>query len=265
MAPLMAEPHFQYIYGPVYSWRLGMSLGIDPLNKEQKYCSFNCTYCQLGRLGDLVQERRIFVPVEAIIEEIKALPKDCSVDYFTFSGNGEPTLAANLGEMIRAVKALHAGKVAVITNSATITLPDVRKDLRSADFILFKIDAPNQEIFESLNQPSKGLTLSAIIEGIREFKKTFEGKLALQMMFVEKNKACAKEMADIARAIAPDEVQLNTPLRPSPEKPLTALDMAKIKEHFFGMNILSVFEEEKKDYRPFNDALTAKRHGRYKE
>jgi len=37
------------IYGPVPSWRLGRSLGIDLLSTKGKTCSFDCIYCQLGK------------------------------------------------------------------------------------------------------------------------------------------------------------------------------------------------------------------------
>jgi wyosine [tRNA(Phe)-imidazoG37] synthetase (radical SAM superfamily) len=42
--------NFQYLYGPVSSWRLGVSLGIDPISGpgDPKRCSFNCIYCQRG-------------------------------------------------------------------------------------------------------------------------------------------------------------------------------------------------------------------------
>ena len=36
------------IYGPVPSWRLGRSLGVDPLGGGEKRCTFDCLYCQLG-------------------------------------------------------------------------------------------------------------------------------------------------------------------------------------------------------------------------
>ncbi len=36
------------IYGPVYSRRLGISLGINLLGNEEKICTFNCKYCKCG-------------------------------------------------------------------------------------------------------------------------------------------------------------------------------------------------------------------------
>ena len=52
------------IYGPVPSWRLGKSLGIDLLSTKGKTCCFDCVYCQLGRTLHLLTERRQFVPGE---------------------------------------------------------------------------------------------------------------------------------------------------------------------------------------------------------
>ena len=175
-------------------------------------------------------------------------------------------MATNLGDAILALKKIRTEKVAIITNSSTVMQPDVRADLCLADLILFKIDAPNQEIFEKVNQAPKGLKLAHIIEGIRLLKKTYKGKLAVQTMMTDINKAYAAELAQLIHVIGPDEVQLNTPLRPSPVKPLSEAEMAEIKEPFvrLGLNVLSVYEEEKKTYQPFDDEATEKRHGQYR-
>ncbi len=266
MVSLMKHPQFKHIYGPVYSWRMGFSLGIDPLTTGKKYCSFNCTYCQLGRADRVCLERRIFVPVATIMEEVKALPANCQIDHLTFSGNGEPTLAYNLGDMIQALRKVRSEKIAVITNSSTVMMPDVRADLRQADLLLFKIEAHNQELFEKINHSAPGLKLADIVEGIRELKKTFDGKLAVQTMITDDNKAYGSELAELILRIDPDEVQLNTPLRPSPVRPLTEIEMAEVKKPFVlaGLNVLSVYEEEKKSYQPFDDEATKKRHGNFK-
>ena len=33
----MSKKKYKYIYGPVPSWRLGSSLGIDPISDKRKY------------------------------------------------------------------------------------------------------------------------------------------------------------------------------------------------------------------------------------
>jgi len=126
---------FKYIYGPVPSWRLGSSLGIDPLSKDGKVCSFDCLYCQLGETKFLTDERKKFVPGEEVIGELDSLPT-LKIDYITFSGMGEPTLASNLGQMIKAIKKIRKEKIAVLTNSSLMHREDVQKDLFCADFVV---------------------------------------------------------------------------------------------------------------------------------
>ena len=243
-----------------------MSLGIDPISTVKKICNFNCSYCQLGCTGaaDVVAVRRVFVPTADIIEDIKALDTSLPIDYLTFSGNGEPTLAANLGDMIREVQRLRSEKIAVITNGTLLGHKDVQSDLRTADLVLVKLEAADEGVFQALNRPAPGISLAATLAGIKAFKAMFEGRFALQIMFVEANKAQALQLAALARELDPDEVQLNTPLRPNDQKPLSPADMSVIKGHFSGLKVRMVYEEEKKEYHPFDDQQTVRRHGRYK-
>ena len=94
---------FKYIYGPVPSWRLGSSLGIDLLSQEKKICNFDCIYCQIGKTESYTAERKVYIPVKKVIDELKFVPL-VNIDYITLSGRGEPTLAKNLGEVIDAIK-----------------------------------------------------------------------------------------------------------------------------------------------------------------
>ena len=86
--------------------------------------------------------RKIFVPTYSIISEIRKLPGNTKIDYLTFSGSGEPTLAKNLGELIKEVKKIRKEPVAVITNSALLGEREVREDLLKADLVMAKLDAP---------------------------------------------------------------------------------------------------------------------------
>ncbi len=261
----MAAPQFKHIYGPVHSWRMGMSLGIDPLSTNSKYCNFGCSYCQLGMAKEYGVERRVFISPAQLTDELNALPADCAIDYLTFSGNGEPTLATNLGDLIKAAKAARPNKVAVITNASTIMQRDVQSDLCLADLVLLKIDAADEASFQAVNRPASGITLKGIVAGIKAFRRMYKGKLALQLMFVGRDQGQAASLARIAREISPDEVQLNTPLRPSPVRALSEAEMAEIKKTFIaeGLKVISVYEEEKKAYEPLDAGATVKRHGRY--
>lgn len=257
----MSERNYKYIYGPVSSWRLGSSLGIDPLSKGEKVCTFDCVYCQIGKTNLLTDKRDVFVKVSDIVEEIDTLPP-LEIDYMTFSGTGEPTLAKNLGQMIKALKKIRNDKIAVLTNSSLMYRKDVQEDLFSADFIVAKLDAHSQNIFELVNQPVSTIKIDTTIKAIKDFKSCYLGKLVLQIMFMEQNRKYAKEIAQIAREIKPDEVQLNTPLRPCGIKPLAKSEMDAIEEYFSGLNIVSVYDSEKKRVKPISSEDTLKRRGK---
>lgn len=257
----MDKHNYEYIYGPVPSWRLGSSLGIDPISKRQKICTFNCVYCQLGSAGILADERKTFVPTVEVLKEVSSVPK-IKIDYITFSGTGEPTLAANLGEMIRGVKQIRHEKVAVLTNSSLVHREDVMQDLEMADLVIAKLDASSQDVFEKVNRPAMGFKIDAVIRSIKDFKEHFKGRLALQVMFIEYNKIYAKEIACIAKEISPDEIHLNTPLRLCGVKPLTKDEMAAIEGNFSGLNTVSIYRAAKKDVRPISSEDTLKRRGK---
>lgn len=259
----MVKGKLKYIYGPVYSWRMGMSLGIDPISAKSKICNLDCVYCQLGRTAKFHNTRENFVSVADILDEIRSLPP-VHIDYYTFSGRGEPTLARNLGEMIRAVRGETNGKMAVITNAALIAEREVQDDLMTADLVLAKLDACDQDSFHAVDIPAEDIQFSKIVEGIQSFRKRFHGKLALQIMFIEQNRKYAKAISEIARTISADEVQLNTPLRPGGAGPLSEKDLAGIKKYFKGLPVVTVYEAQRRDVAPFDDKETARRHGNFK-
>jgi len=247
------------IYGPVPSWRLGKSLGIDLLSAQGKTCSFDCIYCQLGRTANSTTKRREFVSTTQLTEELERI-RDITADYVTFSGMGEPTLASNLGQAIEVAKSILPLPAAVLTNSSLMSREDVREDLAKADVVVAKVDAHNQELFRQINMPMADIRLSNIVEGIKLFRKEFQGKLCLQIMFVEANKNFAKEIAKVARSLLPDEVQLNTPLRPCPVKPLTPLEMASIQSNFDNLeNVVTVYQAPRPGVTPLNLYETLRR------
>ncbi len=260
----MPSAKFKYIYGPVSSWRLGISLGIDPISRPEKICSLDCVYCQLGKTDLLVNERKVYVPAREIVSEVCALP-EMKIDYLTFSGRGEPTLAKNLGEMIGALRAVRKEKIAVITNSVLMDQKEVRQELALADFVLAKLDACGPQTLGCINRPLQAEHFGAMVAGLQEFRRTFKGKMSLQMMFIEANKDLASEMAQVARQIQADEVEINTPLRPSAVKPLSETELNVIKKAFAGLPARTVYEAEQRTVPALNKADTVKRHGRYEE
>ncbi|MEM7817151.1 MAG: radical SAM protein [Candidatus Aenigmatarchaeota archaeon] len=247
---------FKYIYGPVYSWRFGISLGLDLLSQKEKICNFNCIYCQLGCTKKYSIKRKIYVPTEKLLNELKNLPQ-LKLDYITFSGKGEPTLALNLGEAIKAIRTIRKEPILVLTNSSLID--EAFDELLEADFVSFKIDAFSQKFFKEINSPISKIKFSRIVDGIKNFKKKYSKKIALQIMFIKENSKYAKEISQIAKDIEPYQVQLNTPLRAFKEKAISKEEMEKIKKYFEGLNIITVYTAKIKKVEPLDKIETAKR------
>jgi wyosine [tRNA(Phe)-imidazoG37] synthetase (radical SAM superfamily) len=247
------------IYGPVASWRLGRSLGIDLLNARRKVCSFNCVYCQLGKTGEFRVTPREFISLEQLTSEIKLLGP-IQADYVTFSGTGEPTLASNLGEAINLARSILRLPIAVLSNSSLMFREDVRRQLAHADTVVAKLDAPNEEMLAAVNRPAPGVHFDQTKDGIRLFRDEYRGRLALQIMFIEANKDCACEIAALSRQISPDEVQINTPLRPCAVRPLPPESIAEIRREFANLNnVVTVYEAPKPEVMPLNVAETLRR------
>ena len=247
------------IYGPVASWRLGRSLGIDLLNTRRKVCSFNCIYCQLGKTDQFIVEPSEFVSLEQLTSEIELL-NPIKADYATFSGMGEPTLASNLGEAIELARSILDLPIAVLTNSSLMYRKDVRERLVHADTVVAKLDVPNEELFAMVNRPAPGLHFDRIKDGIRLFRDKYRGKLALQLMFIEVNKDYASEIAALARQISPDEVQMNTPLRPCAVRPLPPKNIAKVQREFTNFeSVVTVYGARKYKVLPLDLTETLRR------
>lgn len=214
------------IYGPVESWRFGKSLGVDLLMNPST-CSFNCTYCQLGFIERITTERKIYVQTQKVIEDFKA-SKWKETEVITFSGSGEPTLALNIGEVIREIKNITSEKIpiTILTNGTLFNDEKVRRDVLNADVISVKLDAPDDETLKAINRPANGINLETILSGIKKLKgdislvdiRACHGKplLQIQIMFMPQNKNKIEELAKLLNEIKPDEVALNTPTRPYP-------------------------------------------------
>lgn len=204
------------VYGPVFSWRFGNSLGVDPI-LHGSVCSFRCPYCQLGKIARPTLERALFVKTDKIVADMKRTGwQDC--DVITFSGNGEPTLASNLGDAIRAIRELTGKPVVVLTNGSLLNDPAVRRDLSEADHVSCKLDAPNDELFLVLNRPVGDLKVDRLVDGIETFRKEFKGEFSIQTMLLPANARKAAEFIPILKRIKPDEVHVNLPSRAFPDE-----------------------------------------------
>jgi wyosine [tRNA(Phe)-imidazoG37] synthetase (radical SAM superfamily) len=208
---------FCSIYGPVISWRYGVSLGVDPIGVVST-CSFNCVYCQLGEIERMTSDRQIFIPTEKILQDLQKFDYQ-RADIITLSGSGEPTLAGNLGEIISQLKVMTNKPVLVLTNASLLNQSNVRKELALADKVSAKLDTLNQDQLQRVNRPVESIKMEEILTGIKLFRKEFSGELGIQTMVLAPwSDVDQDKYIEIIREIQPDEIHLNTPKRPKPLK-----------------------------------------------
>jgi wyosine [tRNA(Phe)-imidazoG37] synthetase (radical SAM superfamily) len=225
------------IYGPVPSRRLGISLGVDIV--PYKNCSYDCIYCQLGKNTDHTIQRRSFVSVDSVTEQIKeVVDQNSDIDYITFSGSGEPTLNQDISRMIERVKSFTQIPVAVLTNGSLLWDRKVREDVAQADLVVPSVDAVSEEVFQKVNRPAWGLDVKRVLLGIKEFCHDFKGDVYVEIMLVKginDSEEEMKRMNQFVRELNADKIQLNTVVRPpaDPEaRPLDRQELLKIKALF---------------------------------
>ncbi len=211
----------KYVFGPVPSRRLGQSLGIDTI--PLKTCNWNCIYCQLGRTRPLTNVRKVYIPCEDILAEVKsALASHASgkIDWITFVGSGEPTLHSEIGYLIDEIKALTNIPVAMITNGSLLYLPEVRAGLSTADVVMPSLDVGNATLYRKLNRPHGQAPFERLVDGLVAFSDEYQGNLWVEVMLIggwNDSESALREIADILKRVEADEVHLLLPTRPPAE------------------------------------------------
>ncbi len=222
---------YQYLFGPVPSRRLGRSLGVDltPL----KTCTLDCIFCQLGRTRNKTLERRAWVPVDVVLDELADwFDAGGRADYVTLSGSGEPTLHAEFGRALEAVRN-HPIPSVLLTNGTLLHLPEVREAALNADVVKVSVSAWHDASFQWVNRPHPDLAFDGLVEGIRAFQGRFKGELWIEVFLVmgfNTAPADVQKIAAILRDIRPARIHLNTAVRPPAEDFAAPLPPDRMKE-----------------------------------
>ncbi|MBN1157915.1 MAG: radical SAM protein [Bacteroidales bacterium] len=176
------------IFGPLWSRRLGESLGVNLLPLNRKTCNFSCIYCECG-LTPALKSKPDFPPRQLVLEQLRnklSRMKEESryLNSITFAGNGEPTLHPEFPEIVDSSISLRdeffpESKVAVLSNATMIGNDRIFNALLKADVSIMKLDSANEDTLRKINCPRGSFNLSRIIDRLCEFN----GKVTIQTLF----------------------------------------------------------------------------------
>jgi len=207
---------YRYIFGPVKSRRLGLSLGINNVN--YKTCTYSCIYCQVGRTTRLTIDREKFYNIDDIyLEVFEIIKRDIKLDYITFVPDGEPTLDVQLGKLVEKLRDFEK-PLAILTNSSLLWRSDVLDDLKRFDYVSLKIDTVHESTWRRINRPHSVLKFEDILNSIERFSKTFNKTITIEVMIVKNVNDYDLNFEDTARFIKKlsnvKKVYLAIPVRP---------------------------------------------------
>ena len=217
------------VFGPIFSRRLGSSLGINLLPTNGKVCNFDCIYCECGWNKDGLADRRL-PTAEDVRKALEVKLRECAasgtrIDSITFSGDGEPTLNPEFAAIVDITIGLRdryfpEAKVSVLSNATRLLDDAVFSALRKVDNPILKLDGPTDAAVRKMNQPVGRYSVEEVVRGMERF----QGDFVLQTMFL---RGPAWESADwvgawmdIVRRLRPREVMVYTIDRETPMKGL---------------------------------------------
>jgi wyosine [tRNA(Phe)-imidazoG37] synthetase (radical SAM superfamily) len=209
----------------VPSRRFGRSLGVDLT--PYKTCSLDCVFCQLGRTTKKTVQRQELVPTDSVLAELAQwLKSDGRADYITLSGSGEPTLHAGFGQVLEFIRLKTVIPAALLTNGTMLQFPEVREAAAAANVVKVSLSAWDHASYGWVNRPHEQLQFDQLVNGQKEFRAQFKGQLWMEVFLLagmNSMPADVAKIADHARQIGPDRIQLNTAVRPPAEDFATAL------------------------------------------
>lgn len=180
----------EIIFGPVWSRRLGESLGINLLPSGRKVCNFNCIYCECGITPTQYQQSGfpdVSEVSELLAKKLAALKSDSAyLNSITFAGNGEPTLHPQFDQIVDEVIKIRDqifpdASIAVLSNATLIANHKVFNALLKVDFNILKLDSAIEETLKKINCPAGSFNFKDIVDTLAKFN----GRLTIQTLFLK--------------------------------------------------------------------------------
>lgn len=233
------------VFGPVRSRRLGVSLGINLLPVDRKFCNFDCVYCECGLNesgkgpSHLPSREEVSIALDAKLNGMLLAGE--APDVITFAGNGEPTMHPEFAEIVEDTITLRdkffpSASISVLSNSTMLHKTKVLEALKRVDQNIMKLDSGLIATIKRLNNPTGNYDVNKIIEQLQ----SFQGNLIVQTMFTRGNvngelidntsQEDLNSLEDALRSIKPGRLMIYTIDRDTPYQGLQKISKEELKE-----------------------------------
>jgi len=232
------------IFGPVKSRRLGVSLGINLLPNDSKYCTYDCVYCECGwtyknHKAKLHARNEVYKALDLKLQQM--LAEGNPPDNITFAGNGEPTVHPDFAGIIDDTielrdKYFPNAQISVLSNATQIHKESVMNALKKVEQNILKLDAASDRLLHIINRPTGKLDTRTIVERL----KKFEGKLIIQTLFIRGSyqgenfdNTTDNELSDwleLIKEINPKKIMIYPIERGTPTDDLEKISKEKLEE-----------------------------------
>lgn len=228
------DPFSGVVYGPFTSRRLGLVLGINFFG-NQKICSFDCPYCELGRTSIRMNQLKndlSFLSAQELIEQISEkmrFYRHLPIKHILISGNGEPTLYPYLVEaidllLIARSEIMPEIPIVLMSNGVHLDKKRISHSLDRLDEIMIKVDAGNENVLKQINKPLVRANVGRIISAARKLKSVSCQSFFVRGVIDNTKDQMIDDWIEVVGMIKPAKVYLYSLKRVPPIKGLIAAD-----------------------------------------
>lgn len=206
----------QCVFGPIFSRRLGSSLGVNLV--PYKTCNLDCVYCECGVTLHLVVERKEYLPSDLVIATLKEAAwrlKDHPPSCVTFAGWGEPTLHASFGAIAEAARRIFPRERLVLITNGTLfaRYQTLLEEVQVFDLVIPSLDAGCEETFKAVNRPHPSLSFTEHLESLRLLRERFKKDIWLEVFVVPGMNDTPEELKTLKehlRVLSPERIHINS-------------------------------------------------------
>lgn len=206
----------QCVFGPIFSRRLGSSLGVNLV--PYKTCNLDCVYCECGPTLHLVVERKEYLPSDLVIATLKEAAwrlKDHPPSCVTFAGWGEPTLHASFGAIAEAARRIFPRERLVLITNGTLfaRYRTLLEEVQVFDLVIPSLDAGREETFKAVNRPHPSLSFTEHLESLHLLRQHFRKDIWLEVFVVPGANDTPEELKTLKahlQALSPERIHINS-------------------------------------------------------